>query len=159
MNKRTPSDLGSAFLHQHHEMRDEDADAGGQRRRARVVDQRPIDRYRQRKQLSDRLWQAAEQLSRSFTAAGLEPAVCMRWSEYLDAGLPLYYDVEHKTDGYTKFWEAMESAGPASYGVLWAVVCMQESAQSYATRRGLEGRTGIALLIQALEPVAHHYKV
>ncbi|KKM69752.1 hypothetical protein LCGC14_1447480, partial [marine sediment metagenome] len=122
MIKRQVSDLGTPELHRQHDIRDGEASPGV--RRVSVTTQRPMDRYLQRKLISERLWQAAEHLYRDFTAANLEPSVCMKWAEYLDAGLPAYRSGERKHDGYTKFWKAMDSAGPASYGVLWWVICM-----------------------------------
>jgi len=155
--RRVSSDLGTPELHQRFDVRDEEASVG--RRRARVVNERPLDRYRQRGQLSERLWQAGEQLLRDFSAANMEPKVCMQWSEYLDAGLPAYRDGEIISDGYKEFWAAMDSAGPASYGVLWAVVCMGESAGGWSTRRGLHRLSGMDFLRTALRLVEKHYRI
>ncbi len=157
MTKRRISDLGTPELHKRHEVRDGEASPGV--RRVSVIDQRPIDRYLQRGLVSEHLWRAAEHLLRDFTAANLEPSVCMKWSEYLDAGLPAYWGNEHKADGYKRFWKAMDSAGPASYGVLWWVVCMGESAGEWAVRRSLRKTSGLDFLRAALETVAKHYRI
>ena len=159
MRKRQVSDLGTPELHRQHETRDEAADPSGQRRRVRVVDQRPIDRLLLRKHIDRTQWQAAEYLSEAFQAAGWEPKVAMQWRPFINQGLPPPFYQECKTDSEMEFMKAMNAVGGAINSVLYDVVCFQISPSAWATRRGFDARTGLVVLKLALAPLARHYRI
>ena len=155
------TDTGAPGLHTHFEMGIEWASARGSQTRVRNLTQWPLDRYYRRKEISRELHEAGNRLYDDFERSHLRQQICMRWEEFIDRGLPDFYNIVSNKDRAKPFWTAMEvitkSSGQDGEGIVWSVVLMGVTAGQYAAHKGFKPALGLGLLKMALAPLPKHY--
>ena len=140
-------------------MTSEPTDVAGERRQ-RVQDQVPIDRYRQRGQLSQRQYDAAIKLRHAWDRAGGTPNVTPSYQQRVDCqGSDAERVTEAQAAAHKQVQQAMAAVGNRLSGILVSVVLMDETAQEWATSEGEHPKGGIVGLRLALDTLADHCRL
>lgn len=122
---------------------EETMDAHGRRSLAkRVVTQTPLDRYYRRQQITQRQWQAGNELWTDWYNGGLEPSLVMDLDrvrvDQSTGNRASYRRAEHRE----RFHKALKAVGPIASNEVVQVVCQQIPAGSRMSmeilRRGLD---------------------
>ncbi len=157
-------DFGTPELHRRHLVVIEDGGAAWDKPHARVIDQRPLDRYLARGELSPNpaiasaMFEAGHRLRTDWTIAGLEPKVIAQLSPRSQAQLEFS---ERRIQAIGRKDRALMALSPLHRSVAIAVVCQDMSAQAWAKREGvrpwLQATAGIGALRLALGALARFY--
>ena len=125
----------------------------------------PIAWLHSRGHLSDRLFQAGEQLRNDYERAQLSANLTMRWDPVRiktgnrgsgEAGLT---SSEKQVAAKQRFDGALAEAGKGLDDVLWRVVCAGEGLPQAEKALGWPARSGKLVLQLALERVADFYRI
>jgi hypothetical protein len=156
------SDLGTPQLKRHHLVVIE----GSGRPHGRVVDQRPLDRYLVRGQLSENreiaraLYEAGHRLRTDWTIAGLEPRLIAHMGP---RGHGPDSFSERQLAARRRKDQALAAVGPAFVPILVHVACCDGTAGEWARGQGKLGGNGeawgMAALRLALAALARHYRI
>lgn len=140
--------------------------AGGKRRSVTVnLGESPIAWLHSRGHLSDRLFQAGEQLRNDYERAQLSASLTMRWdpvrvkSGNLGSGEGRLTHSERQIAAKQRFDGAIAEAGKGLEDVLWRVVCAGEGLPQAEKALGWPARSGKLVLQLALERVADFYRI
>jgi hypothetical protein len=160
--RRPNSDLGTPQLKRHHLVVIE----GSGKPHGRVVDQRPLDRYLVRGQLSENgqiaraLFEAGHRLRTDWTIAGLEPRLI---GQLGPRGHGPNDFTQTQLAARRRKDQALAAVGPAFIPILVHVVCCDGTAGEWARGQGKRGGNGeawgMAALRLALAALARHYGV
>lgn len=143
------------------------AKSGAKRRRSVTVNlsESPVAWLHSRGHLSDRLFQAGEQLRNDYERAQLTTNLTMRWDPVRvktgnrgssEAGLT---QSEKQIAAKQRFDGAITEAGKGLEDVLWRVVCAGEGLPQAEKALGWPTRSGKLVLQLALERVADFYRI
>jgi hypothetical protein len=122
----------------------------------------PLAWLHARGHLSERLFDAGEQLRADYERSQLAPSVTMRWdpvrvkSTGTDRGLS---PGEKQIAARARFDGAMATAGKGLEDILWRVVCACEALPEAEKSLGWPARSGKLVLKIALERVADFYRI
>ncbi|MBM3490306.1 MAG: hypothetical protein FJX68_07625 [Alphaproteobacteria bacterium] len=122
----------------------------------------PLDRYRQRGNLSERQWRAGDRLRADHFLAGLELRVVQSYSlgSSGDAGWQMPAG-ERQAAARERLRRALLAAGPRLSAILIAVACQERPAGGIGGEVGRSGRNaevaGMTLLTLALDVLADQY--
>jgi len=160
--RRPDSDLGTPELKRHHLVVIE----GSGKPHGRVADQRPLDRYLVRGQLSENreiaraLHEAGDRLRRDWAIAGLEPRLIAHLGP---RGHGPGDFTETQLSARRRKDQALASVGTVSRDVLIHVVCCDGTAGEWARGQGKRGGNGeawgMAALRLALAALARFYGI
>lgn len=114
--------------------------------------------------ISQRQFDAGEQLRADWQRAQLQPRVTMAWSPApvcrSRGGSAPPADLNGaQIDARRRFEEAVASAGPGLADILWRVVCAGEGMRDAETALGWPARAGRIVLSLALDRVAAYYRI
>lgn len=157
-------DAGAPLLARHHVLADDmTAIDGVEAVVKRVVDQRPIDRYRARGQLSELQWRAADKLAAMAFRAGLMPRTTMRYTDMPRSAGAADDHLGARDVARGQWLDAMAQLGQSSRlaAVVVAVCALEQTAAAWAAAAGVyrgqkaavEGLTTLRLALDRL--VAH----
>lgn len=118
----------------------------------RVETQRTLDRYLRRRQITDRQWDAGDRLYRQWRAAGREARLTGPYEPPVD-----HSRAPERVPSGTAYRRALDKVGPRFNGVLLAVCLCDESAGTWAQRRGRSRDAGMMALQDALDALADAY--
>jgi len=124
----------------------------------------PLGWLRTRGHLSQRQFDAGEQLRSDWEAAQLAPQVTMRWDPSpIGSGrggaLQQLEPAERQIRAKQRFEAAIAAAGNGLADILWRVVCAGEGMREAETALGWPVRAGKLVLTLALDRVADHYRL
>lgn len=140
----------------------------GKKRPARSVTvnvvESPLGWLRARGHITDRQFDAGEQLRLDWERSQLSPSVTMRWDAAPVArgrggakqGLQ---PAENQIRAKERFDAAVASAGPGLTDILWRVVCAGEGMREAESALGWPARAGKLVLTIALDRVADYYRI
>lgn len=114
--------------------------------------------------VSQRQFDAGEQLRLDWERAQLSPSVTMRWdaaplSRGRGGARPQLLPAETQLRARERFEAAIAAAGPGLSDILWRVVCAGEGMRDAEMALGWPARAGKLVLTIALDPVADHYRL
>ncbi len=117
-----------------------------------------------RKMITQRQYDAGEQLRRDWERAGLSSNVTMHWTAApmgkQRGGSASGPDLlAAQLDARARFDGAVEAAGPGLADILWRVVCSGEGMRDAETALGWPARAGKVVLLLALDRVADFYRI
>ena len=170
-------DYGTAELRQHHLVVIEGEGPGHSEQRARVVDQRPLDRYaaqcllvpsekhmppEERSAINRRRYEAGLRLRRDWDLATRPAQLVTRWEPWRGGRADANNFLEVGQDTRRRMNSALDAVGPVLTPVLVGVVCCDESVKAWGLKHGASsGRTamrkGMGALHLALERLVTHY--
>ena len=139
--------------------------AGGTRDRRRSVTvnlaESPLTWLHSRGHLSDRQFDAGEQLRADYERAQLSPSVTMRWDPVrVDCGGGDGLSAsERQLSAKSRFDGAMAEAGPGLKDILWRVACGCEGLPDAEKALEWPARSGKLVLKLALDRVADFYRI
>ena len=145
-----------------------DAAIGSGKRPARSVTvnatESPLGWLRSRGHVSERQYQAGEQLRLDWERAQLSPSVTMRWdpapvSRGRSGARPSLQPAETQLKARERFEAAVAAAGPGLSDILWRIVCAGEGMREAETALGWPARAGKLVLTIALDRVADFYRM
>lgn len=124
----------------------------------------PLGWLLSRGHISQRHYDAGEQLRFDWERAQLAPRVTMRWDPAPVAksrggasrGLQ---PAESQLHARKRFDDAIAAAGPGLSDILWRVVCAGEGMRDAETALGWPARAGKLVLTMALDRVADYYRL
>ncbi|HVF83087.1 MAG TPA: DUF6456 domain-containing protein [Sphingomicrobium sp.] len=124
----------------------------------------PLGWLRSRGHLTQRQFDAGEQLRSDWEAAQLSPCVTMRWDPSpIGSGrggaLQRLEPAERQIRAKQRFEAAIAAAGSGLSDILWRVVCAGEGMREAETALGWPVRAGKLVLTLALDRVADHYRL
>jgi hypothetical protein len=140
--------------------------AGGRPARSVTVNvtESPLGWLKARGHISERQYQAGEQLRLDWERSQLEPSVTMRWD-----ATPIGKGGSGPANGWSpaesqmrareRFDAAVAAAGPGLSDILWRVVCAGEGMRDAETALGWPARAGKLVLTIALDRVADFYRM
>lgn len=142
--------------------------AAGVRRPVRTVTvnlaESPLGWLKARGLVSDRQFDAGEQLRTDWERAQLAPSVTMRW-DAVPAGrnraapsTPASL-AEAQIAAKDRFERAIDTAGPGLRDILWRIVCAGEGMRDAERALGWPARAGRLVLGFALDRLADHYRM
>ena len=120
----------------------------------------PLGWLRSRGHVSDRQFDAGEQLRGDWERAQLAPSVTMRWDAAPggrtsnEAALD---PTEAQVAARRRFDKAVAAVGPGLTDILWRVVCAGEGMREAEQALGWPARAGKLVLCLALDRLADHY--
>ncbi|HEY0325540.1 MAG TPA: DUF6456 domain-containing protein [Allosphingosinicella sp.] len=120
----------------------------------------PLGWLRARGHVSERQFDAGEQLRADWERAQLAPSVTMRWDaapagpSALGASLD---PTEAQIAARRRFEAAVAAVGPGLTDILWRVVCSGEGMREAEQALGWPARAGKLVLCLALDRLADHY--
>lgn len=114
-------------------------------RRARVVTQRPIDRYKSRKLISDHQWQAAERFRADFDFVIGQPRITPTYNQPVDGQLTPAPEEAH-CRALERYREANKAMGYVISPLIRHVVCLELEAGDWLHQRGYNERSGVDFL-------------
>lgn len=147
---------------------DADANAEAGKRPARSVTvnaaESPLGWLRARGHISQRQYDAGEQLRLDWERAQLAPSVTMRWdaapiTRGRGGSKPGLQPPENQLRARERFEGAVAAAGPGLSDILWRIVCAGEGMREAETALGWPARAGKLVLTIALDRVADHYRL
>lgn len=123
----------------------------------------PLGWLRARGHLTQRQYDAGEQLRSDWEASQLAPRVTMRWDPApigsgLSGGSKLEPG-ERQLRAKQRFDAALAAAGAGLSDILWRVVCAGEGMRDAETALGWPARAGKLVLTIALDRVADYYRM
>lgn len=143
-----------------------DGRAGPKRARSVTVNasESPLCWLLARGHVTQRQYDAGEQLRLDWERAQLAPRVTMRWdaaplSNARGGDAPALQPAESQLHAKRRFDEAVAAAGPGLADILWRVVCAGEGMREAETSLGWPARAGKLVLTIALDRVADHYRL
>jgi Domain of unknown function (DUF6456) len=123
----------------------------------------PLSWLRAHGMLSDRLFQAGEQLRLDYEQAELGAQITMRWDAApISAGKgarTAHHPSERALYAKQRFHQALDAAGSGLQDILWRVVCANEPMQVAEKAMGWPVRSGRIVLAIALERIADYYRL
>jgi hypothetical protein len=124
----------------------------------------PLGWLRSRGHVSERQYQAGEQLREDWETAQLPPMVTMRWdAPPLDRnrrGAPEEQALgKRQIAARRRFEAATQAVGPGLRDIIWRVVCAGEGMRDAETALGWPARAGKLVLTMALDRLADHYRM
>jgi hypothetical protein len=124
----------------------------------------PLGWLRTRGHLTQRQFDAGEQLRSDWEAAQLAPCVTMRWDPSpigsgRSGGVQQLEPAERQIRAKQRFEAAISAAGSGLSDILWRVVCAGEGMREAETALGWPVRAGKLVLTLALDRVADHYRL
>jgi hypothetical protein len=154
-------------LRQHHQLADDVTVVDGVEAAVRrVMDQRPIDRYRARGTITDRQWRAADRIAALAFRAGLQPRVTARYDDMPRAPASAETAITSADRARSDYLHAMADLGrgTALAGVVVAVCVMEQTAEEWGRQNGrYNGKTavveGMTTLRLALDRLALHWRI
>ena len=128
------------------------------------VAESPLGWLRARGQITDRQFDAGEQLRLDWERSQLSPSVTMRWDAAPVArgrggARPGLQPAENQIRAKERFDAAVASAGPGLADILWRVVCSGEGMREAESALGWPARAGKLVLTLALDRVADYYRL
>jgi hypothetical protein len=124
----------------------------------------PLGWLKSRGHLTQRQFDAGEQLRCDWEASQLAPQVTMRWDP-----APVSNSGRGPSEGLTRserqlaarkrFDEAVAAAGPGLSDILWRIACAGEGMRDAETALGWPARAGKLVLRMALDRVADYYRL
>lgn len=152
--KAEHADLGTPELSTHHEVM---LDTGI--KRARVVDQRPMDRYKSRKLVTETQWQASERFREDFDMAIGQPQIT---ASYASDRIPSGRTAE-SSEAYCRalqrYRKAMSALGEGLGPMMLDVVCLDHEAASWMLDKGFNARSGLDFLRNGLDVLRKNYGI
>lgn len=124
----------------------------------------PLGWLHTRGHLTQRQFDAGEQLRSDWEAAQLAPCVTMRWAPSpIGSGrggaAQQLEPAERQIKAKQRFESAIAAAGSGLSDILWRVVCAGEGMREAETALGWPVRAGKLVLTLALDRVADHYRL
>jgi hypothetical protein len=124
----------------------------------------PLGWLRARGHISERQYDAGEQLRLDWERAQLAPSVTMRWDAAPVArgrggAKPGLHPAETQFKARERFEAAVAAAGPGLADTLWRIVCAGEGMREAESALGWPARAGKLVLTIALDRVADHYRL
>lgn len=123
----------------------------------------PLGWLRARGHISDRQFDAGEQLRMDWERSQLAPSVTMRWDAAPiskgRSGSAAWHPSESQLRSRERFDAAINTAGPGLTDILWRVVCAGEGMREAETALGWPARAGKLVLTIALDRVADFYRM
>lgn len=123
----------------------------------------PLGWLRSRGHVTQRQFDAGEQLRLDWEAAELAPRVTMRWDPAPigsgRAGGSQLEPAERQMKSKQRFQAAIDAAGAGLADILWRVVCAGEGMRDAETALGWPARSGKLVLTLALDRVANFYRL
>jgi hypothetical protein len=121
----------------------------------------PLAWLHARGHLSDRLFDAGEQLRADYERAQIAPSVTMRWDpvRVKTTGERGLAPGERQIAARQRFDGAIKAAGTGLEDILWRVVCAGEALPEAEKGLGWPARSGKLVLRIALERVAEFYRI
>lgn len=126
----------------------------------------PLDRYKRRHELDPRagdanyrLWKGGHELRKLFRMARFSPRVIANLLAAGGSGAGIQAEIaDNAADARHAYQRAMVEMGPVLAPVLVHVVCMEETAQSWAAAHAPSCKDGLPALRLALERLARHFE-
>lgn len=146
----------------------EDRREAPSRRRARSVTvnlaESPLGWLKARGHVSERQFDAGEQLREDWERAQLAPSITMRWDAPPAGkearGAPRLSDPSMvQIAARRRFDAAVAAAGPGLGDIMWRVVCAGEGMREAERALGWPARAGKLVLCLALDRLAAHYRL
>lgn len=161
MSKLKPSDLGTKELVRHHVIQVELAGQQNVRPRARVLDQRQIDRLRVRNLISEDQFQAGDKLYSLAYKAGMEPSIVSNIHAAIRVRSgkgyePRQLDAREKVSGALGYIEKTLKQDATS--ILIAVVINDEPLYQWARARRVSRGKATPLLRRALTTLFSYWE-
>jgi hypothetical protein len=152
---------------QHHQLADDVTVVDGVEAPVRrVMDQRPLDRYRVRGTLTDRQWFAGDKLAALAFRAGLQPKITSRYDDMPRSPAAAETAITSADRARHEYLAAMADLGrgTALASVVVAVCVMEETADGWGRQNGrYAGKTaaieGMTTLRLALDRLAAHWHI
>lgn len=124
----------------------------------------PLGWLRSRGHLTERQFDAGEQLRSDWERAHLAPRVTMAWdpspiASGLRGPVERLSGSERQLSARARFDAALQCAGPGMSDILWRVVCAGEGMREAETALGWPARAGKLVLSMALDRVADYYRL
>ena len=124
----------------------------------------PLGWLRARGHISERQYEAGEQLRLDWERAQLSPNVTMRWdaaplANGRGGARPGLLPAENQVRAKARFDAAVDAAGPGLSDILWRVVCAGEGMREAESALGWPARAGKLVLTIALDRVADYYRL
>ncbi|MDQ8757817.1 DUF6456 domain-containing protein [Sphingosinicella sp. LHD-64] len=124
----------------------------------------PLGWLKARGLVSDRQFDAGEQLRADWERAQLAPSVTMRWdaaSPGRNRAAPFAptNPTEAQLAAKRRFEQAIDTAGPGLRDILWRIVCAGEGMRDAERALGWPARAGRLVLGFALDRLADHYRM
>jgi hypothetical protein len=143
------------------------ARAADRRRPARTVTvnlaESPLGWLKARGLVSERQFDAGEQLRADWERACLAPSVTMRWDAAPKAKGAARADPaaasEARLAARRRFEAAAAAVGPGLADILWRIVCAGEAMRDAERALGWPARAGRLVLTLALDRLADHYRM
>lgn len=128
------------------------------------VAESPLGWLKARGHISERQYDAGEQLRLDWERSQLAPSVTMRWdpapvSRGRSGRRSGVEPAENQLRARERFEAAVASAGPGLSDILWRVVCAGEGMRDAETALGWPARAGKLVLTLALDRVADYYRL
>lgn len=148
--------------------RDRTTSGAPERRASRTVTvnlaESPLGWLKSRGMVSDRQFEAGEQLRADWERSQLPPSVTMRWDAAPPAqcarGAPLGLDATTaQLAAKRRFEAAIAAVGPGLSEILWRIVCAGEGMREAEQALGWPARAGRLVLTFALDRLADHYRM
>ena len=114
--------------------------------------------------VSQRQYDAGEQLRDDWERAQMAPSVTMRWdaaplAKGRGGSGEALTPAERQVHAKRRFDEALAAAGPGLSDILWRVVCAGDGMRDAETALGWPARAGKLVLTIALDRVADYYRI
>lgn len=151
--KAEHADLGTPELATHHEVM---LDTGI--KRARVMTQRPIDRYYRLEKISKAQKDAAERFYEDFVNAEIEQPVTPQYGVRIPSGRRSEMS-EHIVSARQRYTRAMRALGMIHGMFTEQVVCWGVEAPDAARQIGTAPSSGLPFLLVNLNCLVSHYKI
>ena len=124
----------------------------------------PLGWLRARELITQRQFDAGEQLGNGWERAQSGPRVNMRWdpapvSNRRGGSEQALEPAESQLHAKRRFDDAIAAAGPSLSDILWRVVCSGEGMREAETALGWPARVGKLVLTIALDRVADYYRL
>jgi uncharacterized protein DUF6456 len=128
------------------------------------VTESPLGWLFARGHVSQRQFDAGEQLRLDWERSQLAPRVTMAWdaapvARNRSGGIAQLEQSASQVDAKRRFDEAVAAAGPGLSDILWRVVCSGDGMREAETALGWPARAGKLVLGIALDRVADYYRV
>ncbi len=140
--------------------------SGQQRTRSAAVNlaESPLSWLYARGHLSERQYEAGEQLRRDYERASLGPNITMRWdpspAQKGRRGAPGHMEAsEAQLAAKLRFEGAIDAAGRGLADICWRVICAGEALSSAEKALGWPTRSGKLVLTLALDRLADFYRI
>lgn len=128
------------------------------------VAESPLGWLHARGHISERQYDAGEQLRQDWERSQLAPSVTMRWdpapvSRGRGGRRSNVEPAENQLRARERFDGAVAAAGPGLSDILWRIVCAGEGMREAETALGWPVRAGKLVLTLALDRVADYYRL